>query len=368
MAKKLESKNLLLTARGKQWLEQFEPEDKETAERLVSHLTLVSHSEFQRSIQKLMETETIKNKDVVAFYAVRELEGKTDFFTEVSDSEGQVQALSKGNDHGSEASIAHLIRNLCKTEQRLLNHPSLDKMRQDKCRTIIFVDDFIGSGQRVYDFLNAFWAHPSIKSWRSSKHIKFVLVAYSGMEAGIKLVATHKTKADVIIERDCPSFRDLPWKPIYVAEAVELCSKYGKKTCKKHLSLGYKNTMGAMVFEHSCPNNVPAIFWALDHKKASWNPLFPDKAILSDEKSVFPPEITRQDSKLTLLNAGQQKLAVSGSLSRRGEIGETVLLILALIAQGQRKQSTLSYATGLNKKDCARLIDRCIKWGGHYSN
>lgn len=360
MAKQLDPRNLLLTERGKLWLEQFEPEDKETAERLVSHLTLVSHSEFKRSIQKLIETETGNNEDVVAFYAVRELEGKTDFFTEVCDKDGQVQALSQGNDHGSEASIAHLIRTFCKTEPRLLNHPNLDEMRQKKCRTIILVDDFIGSGNRVCDFLDAFWRHPSIKSWHSLKYIKFIVVAYSGMEAGIRRVETHNINASVILERECPSFKDLPWRPKYKTEAVELCREYGKKTCKKDFPLGYKNTMGSMVFEHGCPNNVPPMFWA-DNKK--WHALFPHRSVLSNEKSVFPQEITRQDSKLTLLNAGQKKIAVSGSLSRRGEAGETVLLILALIAQGQRKQSTLSYATGLNKKDCARIIDRCVKWG-----
>jgi len=360
MTKNLDPSNLCLTERGTQWLNQFKPEDKETAERLVSHLTLVSHSEFLRSIQKLIETEIGSNKDVVAIYVVRELEGQTNFFSEVCDKNGHVQALSNGNDHGSEASIANLIRNLCKTEQRLLNHPNLDKMRQKKCRTIILVDDFIGSGNRMQSFLHAFWRHASIKSWHSLKYIKFIVVAYSGMEAGIKIVKSHKINADVILERECPSFKDMPWKPKYKKEAIELCREYGKKTCKKDLPLGYKNTMGSMVFEHGCPNNVPSMFWA-DNKK--WHALFPHRSLLSNEMSVFPQEITRQDSKLTLLNAGQKKIADSDSLSRRGEAGETVLLILALIAQGQRKQSTLSYATGLNKKDCARIVDRCIKWG-----
>jgi len=40
-----------------------------------------------------------------------------------------------------------------------------------------------------------------------------------------------------------------------------------------------------------------------------------------------------------------------------------ILLILALIAKGQRKQSALSFATGLNRESCTEIINRCIKWG-----
>ena len=38
------------------------------------------------------------------------------------------------------------------------------------------------------------------------------------------------------------------------------------------------------------------------------------------------------------------------------------MLFRSLIAQGQRKRSALSYATGLSKKLCSRIVEKCIKW------
>lgn len=365
MSEKLDPRNLLFTDRGKKWLEQFELKDKETAERMVSSLTLISHSEFSRAVQRLLEIEANKYSESIAFYSVRELSRDKDFFEQTCDNEtGEVQSLSSGSNHGSEAIITNLIRNFCNTDRnRLLNHPNLDQMRSAKCRTIVYVDDFIGSGNRMCNFLRAFWDHPSIRSWYSFKYIKFVVVAYSGTDAGIKNVENHKTKPAVIYERHCPSFRDMPWRPKYKTEMIDFFREYGKKTSKKQNPFGYGSTMTSIVFEHGCPNNVPPILWAPDHEKAPWVALFPRRSVLSAEKSAFPPEITHRDSRVTLLGIGQKKIAISGALFRRGETGEMILLILALIAQGQRKQATLSYATGLNKEMCAKIIDKCIKWG-----
>ena len=77
---------------------------------------------------------------------------------------------------------------------------------------------------------------------------------------------------------------------------------------------------------------------------------------------MFPPEIIRGDHIQILVDAGQKKLAGSGALLRRGFAGQMILIILALIAKGQRKRSTLSFSTGLNVDDCERAIQVCIKW------
>jgi len=129
------------------------------------------------------------------------------------------------------------------------------------------------------------------------------------------------------------------------------------------MSLGYNSVMGTMVFEHGCPNNAPAILWAPSSDKKPWEALFPDRVILAGEKSVFPLEILRQDPLAMLLDIGQKRLANAGALTRRGEMGQAILVILALVAKGHRKQNTLSYATGLNELLCSRIVEKCIKWG-----
>jgi len=364
MKEELESVNLLYTKRGRQWLEQFAIADREVAERIVRSLTLVSHSQFERSLQRILESEVVEREAPVAFFAVREVDAGVSYFEKCTNSDsGEIDALVHGADHGSEARIASIIRNYCKTSPgTLLNHPTIKRMRSSRCRTIILVDDFIGSGKRTSDFIQSFWCSHSVTSWRSLKYIRFIVVAYSGTDAGIRRVKKHKARPEIVIERGCPSFKHMPWRRQVIEQVRSVCQRYGKKTCKKRFSLGFLSVMGSMVFEHGCPNNAPAILWAPSTDKKPWSALFPDRVILAGEKSAFPPEITRQDPVRTLLDVGQKGLAKSGALMRRGKTGETILIILALIAKGQRRQIALSYATGLSELDCLRIVEKCIKW------
>ncbi|MHB0777095.1 phosphoribosyltransferase-like protein [Halomonas sp. WWR20] len=356
---------LLYTERGQEWLAQFGAVDQEAARKIVTSLTLVSHSEFERVIQKGLESTSADYEHPLGFFAVREVDPRESYFERFTDPDsGKISALVSGTDHGSEARAAAIIRNYCKTDsEHLLNHPSLDQMRQSRCRTVVLVDDFIGSGKRTAEFLSSLWVDTTFISWISLHYINIVVVAYSGTDGGIKRVGRHKTKPDLVIERDCPSFKNMPWGQSLRDSVMDVCKRYARRTCANRYWGGFGKELATLVFEHSCPNNVPAILWAPPTTKKPWKPLFPNRVIMAGEKSVFPPEIGRGDSLVTLLDVGQKRLASSGQLVRRGINGELILLMLALIAKGQRRQSALSFATGLNRKACAQIIQRCVKWG-----
>lgn len=356
---------LLYTNRGQKWLAQFAIDDHDVARKIVRSLTLVSHIEFERVIQSSLEAQAEKKENPTAFYAIREVDPSDSYFDVYTDSAtGEIDALASGADHGSEARIAAIIRNFCKTDPRnLLNHPTLDQMRTKKCRTIILVDDFIGSGERTKEFIAAFWSDPTITSWHSLGYIKIVVVAYSGTDRGVRVVKRHKAKPVIILERSCPTYTEMPWGKQLRKSVMDVCKIYGSKTTAGYWWKGYGDGMAALVFEHGCPDNTPAILWAPDEPAKPWQPLFPNRAILAGEQSVFPPEIARGDPIVTLVDVGQKKLAQAGQLVRRGKLGETILLILSLLAKGQRKESALGFATGLNQNQCAEIIDRCIRWG-----
>lgn len=160
---------LLSTARGRQWLSQFELADQEIARKAVRSLTLVSHNEFERNLISLVEKHAAEENGLVALFAVREICPDAPFFVQ-STRDGVVDALSSGVDHGSEARIATIIRNLCKSApDKFMNHPTIEEMRSRKCGAIFFLDDFIGSGDRVVDFCKAFgWSGLSFRGCRLS--------------------------------------------------------------------------------------------------------------------------------------------------------------------------------------------------------
>ncbi|MCQ1835160.1 hypothetical protein NOJ17_09505 [Neorhizobium galegae] len=314
-------------------------------------LTLVSHSEFERGLKSAISESAETTATPIALFAARELDSGSPYFGE----SGEIDAVGRGSDLGSEARVASLIRNLARADDKFLNHPSVEAMRRARCRTILMVDDFIGSGQRISDFFDALWSHPSLRSWHSLGLIQFGVAAYSATEDGLKRVSKLKTSPTVTLHRECPTFHNMPWRKNTRDATLAIF--------KKHGSLGFKGTAAAIVFEHGCPNNCPSVFWAKPTKKRSWPPVFPEKSVNLDIASAFPPEIVRRDPAVALALAGQPKLAKSGALQRRGPVGALALTVIGLAARGVRKRTSIAYATGLSIVDTARLLDRCVKWG-----
>jgi hypothetical protein len=380
MSGKKEARKLIHTDRGKSWLNQFEPLDQEIASSLANNLTLISHNEFERSLTLKMAQVAESISGPIAFFAMREMVPRkpvikgnkipievnvsTPYYQQVKVADDGVSVMPLGNtaDIGSEGRVASIIRQFCKRDKNVyLNHPTLEYLRASRCKAIVCVDDFIGSGNRGHEFLDAFWMEKSIVSWHSYKLIDFHVIAYSGVDAGIKLLRTHRSSPVVNIYRDAPTFNSLPWSKGKKEDLFNLCEKYGKKANqrRKHMWWGYKKTMCALVFEHGCPNNVPAI---LVEESNKWIGLFPDRTIADTTLSVFPSEIPQRANIKSLVDIGQNKLARSPQLIRRGEVGKVILLILALISKGKRKRSTLCYATGLSNDDCDKYLAKCIEW------
>lgn len=371
------ARKLIYTQQAMIWLDQFEPLDQETAKLLLNSLTLVSHNEFRRNLETLIVESSNELDGPVALYAVREMkkeieEGAWDgpvipFFDQVSlsDDGESINAVDATSDQGSEAIVAQIIRQLSKAHpDKLLNHPSREELRARKCDSLMFVDDYVGSGRRVSEFIEAFWCDKTIVSWLSSKHIKIQVVAYSGTEHGIRSLRRLRARPELKIHRDSPTFSTLPINLKRRQALSDLCEKYGRRAFKtrKHFWWGFKQGMSSLVFEHGCPNNTPAILWDPDDKNGKWVGVFPNRTVGTTTASVFPPEIMRGDAIQTLRDVGQTRLAKSGALMRRGELGVLILVILGIIAKGQRKRAVICYATGLSSKECEAVISKCIKW------
>lgn len=376
MSEKLNRNTLIHTRQGEKWLSQFEDLDKQIAIDIANNLTLVSHTEFERNLLAKIEEVAANISGNIGLFAIREVAENSNaegprksilpFYAQVTSMDGlSVNPLSPSADQGSEARIANIIRQFCRSRPgKFLNHPTLKELREKKCDAILFIDDLIGSGGRVHDFLTSFWYEKTIVSWLSGKQIAFHVIAYSATEMGSASIARHKSKPKIHIYRDAPTFENIYWSAEKRNEAKAICEKYGRIANKRRKSMwcGYKNGMVSLVFEHGCPNNTPAMLWEPNFEDSGWVGLFPNRTVSSEVASVFPTEIVRRDPIKVLTDAGQNKVANSGALLRRGETGIIILITLALIAKGKRKRSTISHATGLNIKDCEKIIALCIRW------
>lgn len=350
------------TTLGQSWLTQFDPDDQPAAERLLTSLTLVSHSAFERALSALIVSEAEKFAGPVALFATREIDPREDLFVQAEHGDADnIDAVARGADLGSEARVAAITRNLAKSRpDSFLNHPTVAKMRSERCRAIFVVDDFIGSGKRTSEFLNAIWCSSSVVSWNSLKWIQFVSIAYSATSAGLARVAVSPAKPAIVIERDCPTFSEMPWAEEIKLGISELCRTYGGRTSRRSMRHGFGSTMAAIVFEHGCPNNAPAILWAPASPR--WAPLFPNRSVAFEQASAFPPDIVGRPLAEIRTDLSRQT-AMPVTAPRVHPLGEHGVLALALLGRGARSRASLAYATGLSAAACTTLIDRCIARG-----
>lgn len=358
-----QSPHLLLTELGQSWLEQFDKVDHPLIRQLTDALALVSTQEFERTLQRSIEELANESAGPVALYAVREAprKSKLDFRKGGSG----LSSVEAGSDVGSEARVASIVRQLCRTQkERLHRQPSIESLLEHRVRDVVVVDDIIGSGLRTFSYLNQLWNDSTAKSWWSYKKIRFTVLAYAGTSGGIKYVSAHPCKPVVKVHRYCPTLAGLPWPKEQLRAAKQIFNSYASKYDLRGGSQGFGGTAALLVFEHGCPNNVPNIFWA-DSKRldTAWKPLFPGRALVAETASVFPAEMATRTPVSVLLSAGQARVAGTLSSVVLRPLPQNYIITLALLGRGINRVEAIAHATNLSVEGCKLLLESCIAMG-----
>lgn len=360
---KLSAHHLLLTTQGEAWLQFFDETDRPLIRELVGALSLVSLTEFERSLTKLV-LEVAAESRRVAIYSAREFEECLNFEGEDNDCESGLDATPRGGDIGSEGRTAHIARQIRRSAStKFVVHPSISQLRAGAVDHIIVIDDILGTGNRCSAYLDQLWKYATIKSWRSYKLIKFSVVAYAGTEDAVRLVRRHRSGPQVHVHRYCPTISSLPWPPYRRTAARQACTKYANRW-RIHYPLGYKKTASLLVFEHGCPNNVPSVFWGGAVKgPVNWRALFEGRSTAGGTSTAFPLEFESSTPVSALISAGQHRLAAALPAVANRPLSARTLLVLSLIWKGRRRLETLAHAAGLTVDDCNELLESCISAG-----
>jgi hypothetical protein len=360
---KLSPHHLLLTTQGEAWLQFFDEPDKPLIRELTGALSLVSLTEFERSLAKLV-LEVAAESRTVAIYSAREFEECLNFDGEDDDCESGLDATPRGSDIGSEGRTAHIARQIRRSAStKFMVHPSISQLRAGTVDHIVVIDDILGTGNRCSAYLDQLWKYATIKSWWSYKLIRFSVVAYAGTEDAIRLVRRHRCRPQVHVHRHCPTISSLPWPPQRRTAARAVCRKYADRWRIRH-PLGYKKTASLLVFEHGCPNNVPSIFWGQAVRgPENWRAIFEGRSTAGGTSKAFPPEFKASTPVSALISAGQHRLAAALPSVVERPLSARMLLVLSLVWKGRRRLETLAHATGLTVDDCNELLESCIAAG-----
>jgi hypothetical protein len=243
---------------------------------------------------------------------------------------------------------------------KFMDHPSIANLRATRCRQLVLVDDFIGSGQRATGFVDAFYNNKSVRSWRSYGRIRISVVAYAGTCRGIRRVEKHPV-VDRVLCGSVTGYGSSTWDPDQTEAVERLCRKYADRTRKQTLALGFKRVFSVLVFEHKCPNTVPVILW---QRSRNWTPLFreaPQRGLSSWPNADEKAEIERAKQVLAALN--QTRLSTSDWDKYVSLEGRKRLLVLAAIGRGLRKVEVVSQFAEVSIAMCRQLMRECVLAG-----
>lgn len=341
----------------KSWLDQFDLPDRYVAEHMLRRIRYVSFEEVERWLQSsvnclLEEIRQISGKSAVAIIPV----SKPFIHSFNKDKEPKSPNDSSGR-------IAHSLKNLQRNLPEYVElSPRLESMRERKVRNIIFVDDFVGTGNRF----SKFWKEmvsPSVKSWSSRGWCKIWVLTFAAHRSGIrrifrnnKHVSSHRFRSEIEIDESI----------FLSSESMRaVLGKYGQALGASSQVMGYGGLASPIVFQYGCPNNVPLIFWCRPSqaRRDSWRPIFYNRNVSEGVYALFSGEVARDALPEELWMAGHYSLALN-VLERLVDFGTSHqwLLVLGLLEKRKKIEKIRSVMI-LSDAAFAELLES-LKSGG----
>ena len=246
------------------WLDQFDNDDKPLIRTLVQHFKYYSSRDvFQLLDQLFVKLTGEFHVDPMSAWFV------------------PVGYVAKSGD-----AIAYFFRrNNNLPEEAFIRANDLSEARLTERSTVVFLDDFIGSGQ---DGLRI--ATEIVKPIKKSRpESRFVFAATVGYSEGIERIWSSKFVEVCVVEE--LSSQDKPFtedsKVFPDAETRQKAETIVRRYCKALKSkapLGYGATQGLIGFFFGTPNNTLPIFWS---SEGDWVPLLPYGDSLRDPRRLL---------------------------------------------------------------------------------
>ena len=342
------------------WLNKnFRAHQFDTAALLLNSLKLVSHSEFERTLIRIITDTAAQVPGKVALYCVRDIPSGQRYFP--NESNIPPPALSPKEEIGSEGRIANILRNISRENpNKFLNHPSIDEMRRVKCHRMFLVDDVIGTGETVLGFAKSIYRDPRIRGWISGRLMRISLFSYA---ASVNAEKCLRQSLNFIseIKFDCRTTgASIFWSHEQRSAIERLCKESGRRTNNPDAGLGYENSLSFIVFEHGCPDNAPAILWS---NSGRWSALFKNRSIPSEVTKYFDPQYSSLRAREIFKLLGHNRLAEAAWLGHADPDAIRLTIILAAISKKLRKTARISDATGISIVECDRLIAVAVEYG-----
>lgn len=336
---------------GLDWLAQFEDADKGIAKYMLDSLELVSSDLVRNTITAQIRQLSVSKP--AALYAVTKRARGHPFFLDDGRAYNDVHR-PRGSANLATTMIFELSR---EAPQLFLDHPPFKTLSQLSRFNLVLVDDACASGNRVAGMLRWLFENEKISSRLSSGHLDAHVIAYAVSDMAQEKATTalpgqghplRPRRSGRIFFHYERKIRYQAWAPgtpeMYLEQMRRVCIGYAKRhKLPRKRRLGYGDTMSHIVFEHSAPNNLPAI---VNCTSKTWRPLFDDRSVSSVARAAF--SLPSHDC----ATQQERRAVLEGVLGKPGQhdgrrISQFRLLLVAMLRY-QRMQS-LTHVLGISE-------------------
>lgn len=355
------------TSRGLVWLEQFEKDDRQAAARLVDAIRFVPGGDVIAGVRRATESFISSHAEQIpvalAPILARE-DMRSHLGTHIPDQPIVFTHFDPSQDldsePGSEALMAHLIREVRRATPREMLVPTpltIEGLKNARARTLVCLTDYIGSGQQVSSYVDAWCRHPTIRSWRSYGLIKIVVIAYAATAAGRRLTEADRHVDELEVVEVVPA-RDHRTSAVADPKIEEVCRLYARRGGLNGPPLGHGGSAGLFASSFSVPNNLPAI---LIRRSSRWTPFFTGRSVtaeLSEEIGEHRPDVDMSEE---LARVGETRLAAR---YRNGHVDPRWHEIVGIMALLPKGDDEIALAIGSTLREVRKirtvLADLCL--------
>ncbi len=346
----------------KEWLENFALQDRSAAALLLDSLQYVEESTLRTGLIRLLEIDFGEERIeqpaiVIAARTGRELAQFGSSLEEVLAEENSSVAFENvfpgapfSVEAGSESLCGNIIREFRTRHGRsfdlLSPNSTLDDMRTKRCRSIVLVSDFAGSGDQVVKAANLLTRNATIRSWRSFGWVRIHVILLAATPLGKKVVERARSVDHVSVLFMAHNFESIGWSDVQRNEVIRICRQYASPRLRSRYALGWNESKGLFLMQHSIPNNIPCVIWQDSGRgqRDAWSALLP--------RRTMPESLGR----LLAMKAYDARFGSQMQSRQLSEFSVQLILTLEAIHRGARTVERLAIALGQTLPDCSRLV------------
>jgi hypothetical protein len=357
------------TAHGQAWLRNFHQADTATATLLIDSLRVLSLSALQIKLRQLLddasETGAIEFPAFVVperslrHFRIAEKDRKRavawrDFLP------GAPLKVTPGSD----GFVGMILRDYARAgtssgpsnNRWIAANADIEELRAVRCRSIVILTDFVGTGHQAEDFAGAIARNRTVNSWRSLDLVAVHVATVAGQQSGVAHLRESRYVDAVHVIESAPTIWTRLPNSLQDA-AADLCRRYG---LKQYPALGYDESGGLLTTERSAPDNLPAIFL---QQTESWGALFADRKMPSSFVQELGDYRPSEHLEALAERVGQLRLGQNERLRSMRESSRQLLAALTMTSQSATDPLAAAESMGVDVQAAEAYLGTLRDWG-----